>query len=351
MRKFTTIALGVLLASAVPVDAQVYPDRIASVVRERAGITRVERYQGNDQRETQTERLTKTVRIGADGALDLSNISGDIVVTRGGGNDVTIEAVKTGRGRTAELAKQALDAVTVEIVERGNRVEVRARYPNRDETRRRNRRDFSASVAFTITAPERARIIASSISGDLSVTDIKGDLALETISGDVSVANAGRVSKAKTASGDVSITDTSIEGTMEAATISGTMQLRNVKARRLDVGSVSGDVVLQNVDCERTDAQSISGDVRFTGPLVRGGRYDLGSHSGEVRVIISGNVGFELDASSFSGSVRTDFDLKTSGTEPASRGRARKSLSGTYGDGSAFLDLTTFSGSVIIARQ
>ena len=115
--------------------------------------------------------------------------------------------------------------------------------------------------------------------------------------------------------------------------------------------SVSGDVVLQNVDCERLDAQSVSGDVEMTGPLVKGGRYDLGSHSGEIRVTISGNVGFELDASSFSGSVRTDLEqFKITSTSGGNRGRQR-SVSGTFGDASAFLDLTTFSGSIIIGRQ
>ena len=343
----TTFTLGALLASALPAVAQVYPDRIRSVTRT---VTRVERYQGNAQRETQTERITRTVRIGATGALQISNISGDIVITRGSGSEVTIEALKTTRGRTEAEAREALQLLQVEIVERNDRIEVRARYPQGDERRRRATRSFSGSVAFNITAPERVRISVNSISGDISVKDIKGDLALETISGDVSIASAGRVSKASTASGDVEIVDTTIEGTMDASTISGTMQLRNVKARRLDVGSVSGDVVLQDVQCERIDAQSISGNVQLSGPLVRGGRYDLGSHSGDVRVTISGDVGFELDASSFSGNIRTDFDIKTSGTEPASRGRSRRSLSGTYGDGSAFLDLTTFSGSVIIGR-
>ena len=342
----TTFTLGALLAPALPAGAQVYPDRIRSVTRAVEVRTRVERYQGSSQREAQTERITKTVRIGATGELEISNISGDIVITRGGGSEVTIEAVKTGRGRTAEQSKQALELVDVEIVERGDRVEVRARYPRSGG---RGSREFSASVAFTIAAPERVRISANSISGDISVKDIKGDLSLETISGDVSIANAGRVSKASTASGDVEILDTTIEGAMDASTISGTMLLRGVKARRLDVGSVSGDVVLQDVQSERIDAQSISGNVRLSGPLVRGGRYDLGSHSGDVRVTISGDIGFELDASSFSGNIRTDLDIKTSGTEPASRGR-RRSLSGTYGDGSAFLDLTTFSGSVIIGR-
>ena len=346
-RLLTTVVLGAFVAPAVPAAAQVYPERIRSVTRRVEAVTGVERYQGNAQRETQTERITKTAQLGASGELVLSNISGDIVITRGGGNDVTIDAVKTGRGRTADEAKQALQMSEVEIVERGGRLEVRARYPRQDSTRR-NWRGFSGSVDFTIAAPEKARISANSISGDISVSDIRGELSLETVSGDVRIANAGRVAQAKTASGDVEITDTTIETTLDAATISGDMILRNVKAQRLDVGSVSGDVILENVQSARIDAQSLSGDIRLSGPLVRGGRYDLGSHSGEIHVQVGGDVGFELDASSFSGNIRSDIELKA-GAEPASRGR-RRSLHGTYGDGSAFLDITTFSGRIVISR-
>jgi DUF4097 and DUF4098 domain-containing protein YvlB len=346
----TTFMLAALLVPALPAGAQVYPERIRVVTRTAVEARRVERYQG-DRRQTETERITKTLRLGDTGEIQISNLAGDIVVTRGNGNDVTIDAVKTGRGQTTEQARQALQHVEVEIVERSGRVEIQTRYSRPANGSRRDRREFSGSVDYTITAPERARITANSISGDLSVTGIKGDVALETISGDVRVASAGRVTQAKTASGDVEITDTTIEGTMDAATISGTMTLRNVKARRLDVGSVSGDVVLQGVECERLDAQSISGDVRLSGPLVKGGRYDLGSHSGEIRVTIAGDVGFELEASSFSGSVRTELDaFKMTSSGGGNRGRQR-SIAGTFGDGSAFLDLTTFSGSIVVGRQ
>lgn len=346
----TFAALGALAAPARPAAAQVYPERLPSVTRVTEVGTRTTRYQGDARRETQTERVTKSVRLSPDGEVVISNISGDIVVTRGSGNDVTIDAVKTARARTAEEAKAILEMLRVEIVDRQDRVEIRAHYPRGDGTRRRSVRNFSGGVDFTITAPERARITANSLSGDISVKDIKGELSLETISGDISIANAGHVSQASTASGHVEILDTTIDGALDANTISGTMRLRNVKANRVDVGSVSGNVVLHNVQSARVDAESLSGHIELAGPLVRGGRYDLGSHSGEIRIAIAGDVGFELEASSFSGTIRSDFDLKGGEAERASRGGHRRSLSGTYGDGSAFLDVSTFSGSVVITR-
>jgi len=52
------------------------------------------------QQQQQTEKFSKTVPLPKGGSLDLSNISGDIVITGGAGDQVVIDAVK--RGKTAE---------------------------------------------------------------------------------------------------------------------------------------------------------------------------------------------------------------------------------------------------------
>ncbi|HXW03938.1 MAG TPA: DUF4097 family beta strand repeat-containing protein, partial [Vicinamibacterales bacterium] len=344
------IALSILVAglAAPPLQAQVYPERMPSVTRGRAERVAVERYQRGGAREEQTERFTRTLRVDSGGEIDLGNIAGDIVVTRGGGNEATLEVVKTARGRTVEEAREMLSLVQVDVSERGGRSEVRVRYP-RDENRR-NRRNVNVSVDFTLTAPEQTRLTVNSISGSISVRDIKGELALETISGSLRIANAGQVPKAKTVSGDVEIADTTLQGALDAATISGTLTLRKVQAARLDLGSVSGDVVIQDVQSPRVRAQSISGEVQLAGALQRGSRYDLSSHSGQVRVLVGGDVGFDLEASSFSGSVRTDLPLTSQTTDREGR-RGQRSLRGTYGDGSATLDLTTFSGNISIGKR
>jgi DUF4097 and DUF4098 domain-containing protein YvlB len=91
----------------------------------------------------------------------------------------------------------------------------------------------------------------------------------------------------------------------------------------------------------------VSGDVDFAGSFARNGRYELSSHSGSVQAAVSGNVGFELEATSFSGSVRSDIPLKAQSTSRQSR----QSLQGVYGDGSAILELSTFSGSIVLTKR
>jgi DUF4097 and DUF4098 domain-containing protein YvlB len=126
--------------------------------------------------------------------------------------------------------------------------------------------------------------------------------------------------------------------------------VRGVKAHSVEAGAVSGDVVVENVSCQRLEAQTVSGGVQFAGDLARGGRYELSSHSGDVKVTIAGNTGFEVEATSFSGSVRTDIQLQ-SDIEDDRRGPRRRTVRGVHGDGSALLDLTTFSGSIVISRR
>jgi DUF4097 and DUF4098 domain-containing protein YvlB len=348
MRRLLTLSLMALAALTTlprPADAQVYPERIRTAVRHR-----VEAYQRrDDNREEQTERYTKTVRIGANGELDVSNIAGDITVTKGSGTDATVEVIKTARGRTVEDARNALQLVQVEINERSGRAEVRTQYPNDDMMRRNNRRNINVSVDYNITTPASTHLTVKSISGSVKVTDIKGEVAAESVSGDVRIGGSGRVGTAKSVSGNVEVSDTQIDGALSAGSISGDVVLRRLTARRIDTSSISGEVTIEDVQCERIDAQSISGTVGFGGPLARSGRYSLKSHSGEVRVAISGGSGFEVEASSFSGEVRSDLPITTRGT---TNDRSRhRILSGTYGDGSAVLELTTFSGSILITKR
>jgi DUF4097 and DUF4098 domain-containing protein YvlB len=334
-----------LAAPAAAAQGQSFIDRIQDVAHARSATVRTERYQRGGAREEQSERITKTVRLGKDGELDISNISGDV------GNDANIEIVKTARAATTDAAKEMLRLVEVVVEERAGRAEVRVNYGVNSGGGWTRWRNTNVSVAFTIRAPEGTRLTAKSLSGDIRVNDIKGEVSAESISGHVQISGGERVSAAKTMSGDVEIVDTQGQGSLEASSASGAVTLRNVKVRRLDAQSISGNVLLTAVDCERVSIQSMSGDVRSEGPLVRNGRYELKSHSGEVRVAVSGGSGFEIDANTFSGNVRSDFPIKAESMGPAPARFRRQSMHGTFGDGSAVLELNTFSGNIAITKK
>jgi DUF4097 and DUF4098 domain-containing protein YvlB len=198
-----------------------------------------------------------------------------------------------------------------------------------------------------VTAPDHIRIRAASISGSITTKDFKGEITAESVSGTVRVSNGGRIASAKSISGNVEVVDTEIDGSFIASSASGSVLLRRVKARQLTLGSISGNVELDDIDSRQVEAQSVSGNVRFAGPVSKGGRYELNSHSGNITAVLGGSTGFEIEATSFSGAVRSDFSFASNDNQS----RGRRSIRGVYGDGSAVLELTTFSGSIVVSKR
>ncbi|HEY9724103.1 MAG TPA: DUF4097 family beta strand repeat-containing protein, partial [Oscillatoriaceae cyanobacterium] len=228
------------------------------------------------------------------------------------------------------------------------RVEVRERYPQNGSS---GRHSWHLTSTYTITAPAGTRVTAKSISGDISVSDIAGDVTVETVSGNVTLAGLGRVSNARSVSGNVDVSNTRVEGGLTIGSVSGDVVARKVTAEHLALSSVSGNITVEDVQCGRVEGHTTSGNTRFTGMLAKSGHYELKSFSGDVRLALSGETGFEVEASSFSGGVRSDLPLTTHGDEEGQARRRRRTLSGTYGDGSAVLTLTTFSGSIVISKR
>jgi DUF4097 and DUF4098 domain-containing protein YvlB len=294
--------------------------------------------------------VSRKVRLSRDGRVSIANISGDIVVTAGSADEVSIEAVKRTRGDRSELAN-----VEIIVEERGGRVDVRAEH---DRVRDRGRRGDSVSVDFMVTLPATAALDVHSVSGSVKVTGVRGAVRAETVSGDVTTADTPNLEQAKSVSGDVSLTGAAAEGDLTAGSVSGSITAKGLKARGLDLGTVSGDVRLTDVTCERLSIKSVSGNVDYVGSIVRSGRYEINSHSGTVRLTLADPPGFELNANSFSGSIRSDFPMTIggdSGRDRNPRGRRRDadshSMRATFGDGGATLNIHTFSGDIVLARR
>lgn len=336
-----------LIALGSPADASLK----GLLLAENPRLAWLERYQESRQGPEITDRFSGVYKIDGEGAVDVTQISGDVRVVTGRGNEIRIEAIKRVRHRDPEEAKRLLNALRVEVTQVGNRVEVRTVYP-----RMGRNRNWNGSVDYTVTVPASAAVSAKTVSGDVSVSGVQGEVRAETVSGDVEVTATPNLALAKTVSGDVQARD--IAGsTLTLSTVSGTVIASDLKVRTLDTGSVSGDLQLADVQVERLTAKTLSGNIEFNGNLAQGGRYEFHAHSGDVRVILPGNTtGFEMDASTFSGSVRTDFPvtLRSAAQGDPARGRrgtTTRAIRGSFGDASAILSLRSFSGNVVIVRR
>jgi DUF4097 and DUF4098 domain-containing protein YvlB len=341
------------IATASPAAAAVTLKGIVPEDGPRAGW--FDRYSENRQGPEQTDKFSQTIKVGDAAGLDLSHLSGDIRVTGAAGSEIRIDATKRVRSRDAAEARRQLDALRIDVNNFNGRVEVRTIYP-----RRTGNGGMNASVDYVITVPFNATVALKSISGDVSVTNVKGEVRAETVSGDVNIAGTPNVAVAKTISGDVTARDIGTQTTLVLGTISGTVLGTGLKVKALEASSVSGDVRLVGSQIERLEAKSVSGNIEFDAPLSKGGRYEFTAHSGNVRITLSGNTGFELDAETFNGTVRSDVPvtLQAMGRQDQNQGRSgdrrpggSRAIRGSYGDASAFLSIRSHSGSVVIAKK
>ena len=290
---------------------------------------------GQDRRGEETERISRQFKIGANGRLTLANISGEIVLTAGSGDEVTLEAVKRTRGPRSELA-----SVMIDIDERPGRVDIRTRHTGRSDR---------ASVDYTVSVPRNATVDVSSISGNVRARNLQGPLRAQSISGSVTVSDSTNVEVAKSISGDVELSGAMPEARLTASTVSGRVRVRDVKARGLSLSAISGDVDVTNVEAERLDGKSVSGDFVFVGTVARNARYEFSSHSGSVRLTLGGGTGFEVSANTFSGNIQSDLPVTVNDQRPR-RGPGR-SVRAVVGDGGASLTVSTFSGDIVIRKQ
>jgi len=336
--------LVVLAAFAAGTSAAAQSDHGRRIIDH--GAARMARaYQGRNRGPEQSDRFSRRIRIGRDGRLAISNVAGDITVTGGGGEEVSIEAVKHARGSRAEL-----DRVHIEVSERPGRVEVRTEYDRNWDDRGGN-----VSVDYTVSVPASAAVEVKSVSGSVKVSNVQGVVRAESVSGDVVTSATPKVELAKTVSGDVSLDGVTSDGDLSAASVSGSVSARGVKARGLDLGTVSGTITISNAACDRLDSKSVSGTIEYSGTIAKAGRYNINTHSGTIRLTLSGSTGFELTANTFSGNVRSDLPITIGGSQGGRPERQRfgpgRSIRGTFGDGSASLSLRTFSGDIIIEKR
>lgn len=288
-----------------------------------------------------TEKIAKSFRVGPNGTLDIGNVSGSVIVNEGGTDTIAIDAVKRVRAREGDV-KDQLERTQVTMTERAGRVEVKTTYTGRNSR---------TSVDYVVTAPAGTSVYAHSVSGDIKITSIRGEVRADSVSGNVTAVFAPGATLVRSVSGDVKVSGVSNQDALRASSISGNVTVSGAKVRSLDADSISGEIHLVDVTCDRAIAKSISGSINFDGPLAKGGRYEFKSHSGDIHLAVASTSGFEVSASTFSGNVRSDLPVTMGAGESVGGRGARKGIHGVHGDGSAQLVLSSFSGDVTIAKK
>jgi hypothetical protein len=298
--------------------------------------------------EAQTEEIVRTIPMDAGGQFELSNISGDIMVTGVDGTDLTIRATKRlGDRGTAGSDDEALSLVDVKITQRGSLVAVETTYE------RSGRNGPSVSVDYEVTVPRETAVSVESVSGGVTIEGIDGETRLEVVSGAVELTSVSRLVEAEAVSGAVRLTDVASDEELSVQTVAGSLSIDGGRAPRLEVSSVQGAISLSRVAARRVEVDTVAGAVSFEGALAADGRYEFKSHAGHIGLTVPAGTGFELEAESFSGNFDSDLPIMVvGGTQQATTfERGVRALEGAVGNGGAHLEITTFSGNITIESR
>jgi hypothetical protein len=117
------------------------------------------------------------------------------------------------------------------------------------------------------------------VSGDITVSNLKGEVVVRCVSGDIDAGTLTHLISAQSTSGDVALDECLVDG--DIVSKSGDVDIRNSTVRGM-VKSYSGDVSVLNTVLNDADVLSFSGDVSLEGVVVQSGAR-LKTTSGDVR--------------------------------------------------------------------
>lgn len=187
----------------------------------------------------------------------------------------------------------------------------------RESTRRR--------AVVSLAVPHLTRIELGSASSDTVISGIAAPVTVHSASGSTTLVGVSGPVDANTVSGSVHAQ--SVSGDLKVNTVSGELTVVEGASRNLKANSVSGPVT---VDLARDNTTDVS----------------LTNVSGEVALRIPAPANAQIHANTTSGDVSSAFDeLRVGGTWGA------KQLTGTLGNGSGKVKITTVSGSVALLRR
>lgn len=121
---------------------------------------------------------------------------------------------------------------------------------------------YCLQIDYEVTLPAGTALRLATVTGDLDLQDLTGEITAKTVSGSLQFAG--------------------LSGAVTARTISGDAKVAHRGPRAVSVKSVSGDVHLTTEKSGATDVASVSGNVDVSWPAAEGADLSLRSVTGEV---------------------------------------------------------------------
>lgn len=199
---------------------------------------------------------------------------------------------------------------------------------------------------YEVTMPRGARLSVAAVNTDVEADGVQGGLEVESATGDVRLTNVGGPVRAELMAGSLRIARG--DGDFRIALAAGDVILDDV-AGRLEAETVSGDITARGARLRELRLETTSGSLTYEGTVVPDGRYELVTHSGDVRLRLPDGTRARLDAETYNGEFSSDFPVTMQPGAP--RGTRRRRYELHVGDGTGpLIRVGSFNGDIHLGR-
>lgn len=281
----------------------------------------------------------------------ITGANDNVTLVGGEGEAVQVEAVTHGFGWNADDAEEALGQLEIAMEASGDTLIIEIQRPPFSGVGRSPYADLRVALPAGVSAEARLA------SGDISVSEVTGDLALATVSGRLDARDTSGALSASTASGELEIQshtgsltaesvsgDIAIDGVLESPsvkTVSGDVRLAG-STGSVTLSSISGELSLKGAEQAILDIESTSGDIQAAAGLADRSSSRISNISGDVWVELDSADNLALDVTTTSGDLETNL---------GSASEERRSIRASQGTGSTTLTISTTSGDVEVSAN
>jgi DUF4097 and DUF4098 domain-containing protein YvlB len=275
--------------------------------------------------------INETRPLAADARLSIDNVKGAVNVSAWDQDQVRITGTLGDGARKLEIEGDSHD------------LSIKVKGPNSSGFLNWGSDSRMGPTVLNVQVPKGINLEIDVVSATASVKGLDGgSIDVDSVSGRVAIDARSRKISVDSVSGNVELSGHA--GEAEVDTVSGDVIAPHIGSRG-KLETVSGDIRIGGGPFRKLSMNTVSGDIEVSGTLDADGSIDIDSMSGDVSLNLPAALSAKIDASSFSGTLRSDF-----GTVQEHEHGPGSELKANVGGGNGSITLETFSGDIRLRK-
>lgn len=227
-----------------------------------------------------------------------------------------------------------------------------------------NGRGRNNNSHYEIYIPRQSLLNFEGINVDVNVSQLEQDANIETINGAINISEINGHVQAETVNGSIEIKDST--GRLDASTVNGSIDVKDSTFDRAKFGTVNGRIDAA-INAARISAESVNGTIDIKSISVE--ELEASTLNGRINLELNLNDNADIELSSFNGSIKLNipddtsarFEIETKGSiknelsdekaEQTSKYTNTKELRFVNGSGSSNVEISSFSGDILLEAR